>query len=369
MNLVKIIGIIMAIALLTIGTQAEYSDCNVYGNCEDDVTNYTTLTTNNTDYWDGLDTPADISVSTLDDDIGLLGASDIEGLFNSTACSNGEVIMGDDTLICNDLNLSIDQWTASTTYNASTIDTVDGIVDDGYVNSTWIFGDGESYNISEQSNLDFEIYINFTNIKDFDRISLRVWYEANDNKNHHVDICLWSWIDSSWDCEYHRDIPYTSEWEVLTPSVLDPENHIGTGGDDGKVWLALIHDSEGDKGRDTHNFRVDYAVLVDGFSALTNTAPPTLQQVVDANPNLNSDIYSTAWFTAWGLNSTDWSNATEHIEGRTNTFTQPNVFQSEINTTQIHHTQNITHPDDQTWGYFNNATCIVIGDLKYVSEC
>lgn len=38
-------------------------------------------------------------------------------------------------------------------------------------------------------------------------------------------------------------------------------------------------------------------------------------------------------------------------------------------TGNIYHDENITNPYNLSWGYFNNGTCIVIGDLKYVSEC
>lgn len=40
-----------------------------------------------------------------------------------------------------------------------------------------------------------------------------------------------------------------------------------------------------------------------------------------------------------------------------------------LNTTDIEHTGNITNPINTTWGIFNNGSCIVIGDLSYVSEC
>jgi len=35
----------------------------------------------------------------------------------------------------------------------------------------------------------------------------------------------------------------------------------------------------------------------------------------------------------------------------------------------INLTGNITNPVDENWGYFNNGSCIVIGNLSYISEC
>jgi hypothetical protein len=40
-----------------------------------------------------------------------------------------------------------------------------------------------------------------------------------------------------------------------------------------------------------------------------------------------------------------------------------------INVTSIQHSGNITNPVNDSWGYFNNGSCIVIGKLEYVNQC
>lgn len=196
-----------------------------------------------------------------------------------------------------ELNSTILAVTSSTTYNGSSIATVDGTVDDGDIISTRGFKDHNSYNISEINNQDWIIYVNYTYVEDFNTIALRVWYSADDDKDHDVHICLWDWNGDEWDCEY-GEIGYSDSFVVLTPAVFDSSDHVGTGANMGNVSLMLEHDSEGDKGRPGHDFYLDYAVLVDGFSALTTTLPPTLQDVVNTNPTLETDINAVAKYAS-----------------------------------------------------------------------
>jgi len=207
-------------------------------------------------------------------------------------------------LLKRSLNNSIDLRLASTTYNASGISLENGTLDSGNLLSTQIFKDGNSYNVSELNNLDFDIFVNYSNVTNFNTMILNAWYAASDNKMHHVEVCLWEWDDSEWECEYIPDIDYSDRFLVYKYFVFDGESHIGIGGNLGEVHMLLKHDDAGDRGRNTHDFYLDYAVLVDGYSAMTTTAVSTLQQVVDAGNSLDSNIISTANMTINNINVT-----------------------------------------------------------------
>lgn len=200
------------------------------------------------------------------------------------------------------INETIDNRLEGVVYNATVINTVDGTVDGGDIDSVSGFRDGNSYNLSELNNENFYTLANFTAVTDFDRLLLRAWYNADDDKKHNVHIGLWDWDDSIWDEEY-AEIPYSDSFIVYVISVFDAERHVGTGGDVGIVRLRLLHDDEGDKGRAEHEFYIDYAVLVDGYSVLTSTAVPPLQQVVDAGPYLTSNVFTAGNVTFGNLSN------------------------------------------------------------------
>lgn len=60
----------------------------------------------------------------------------------------------------------------------------------------------------------------------------------------------------------------------------------------------------------------------------------------------------------------DWDLATYNEN-----VTAVNVTADNVNAEQVITTGNITNEVNQTWGVFNNGSCIVIGDLNRVSEC
>ncbi len=150
------------------------------------------------------------------------------------------------------------------------INTVDATVDTGDVGSLFVASDGDSYNISEELNKDWVIYINFSGVTDIDFIILRQWYDAAGiEKGHSIHPSLWDWDLGDWDEEY-GDIFFQDHFKYVVRNVFDADVHIGTGGDLGKVRMRLWHDNGGDKGRPQHDFRLDYAVLVSGFSPVTS---------------------------------------------------------------------------------------------------
>jgi len=194
---------------------------------------------------------------------------------NASNCANGEYLNGDG--FCYSFNDTVNILNNAIIYNASSIsaENHDGV--SGTYSDVNDFGSG-AYVVQELTNEDFAVFVNYTNVEDFDNIILRLWYNAHDsvdkkaNKLHHIHTCLWDWSGSDWDCEY-VEIYYSNHYIVEVSLVLDALNHIGTGGNEGKVMLKLQHDEEDDEGDNDHEFSLDYAVLVDGFVGFSPTTP------------------------------------------------------------------------------------------------
>ena len=172
------------------------------------------------------------------------------------------IIFADNTSLCKSLE--------SITYFPNQITLLDGILDSGDIDSIKNLKDDNSYNIHEEDSKNFNVTIIYEDVSNISTIVLRIWYNATDNKEHNIHIGLWDWVNTEWDEEYGT-ISYSKNWVVLNPSVIDPKDHIGTGGNLGQVILRLLHDDEGDKGRSTHYFYIDYIVLVEGYNTLTTT--------------------------------------------------------------------------------------------------
>jgi hypothetical protein len=75
------------------------------------------------------------------------------------------------------LNQTIDQKTASTTYNASAIGVIYGTLDAGNVVSIQVINDFDWYNVSEAAGTNpLLVQINFTGIVDFGNILMKERY-------------------------------------------------------------------------------------------------------------------------------------------------------------------------------------------------
>lgn len=198
-----------------------------------------------------------------------------------------------------------------TTYTANTIELVEGTLDSGNISSINISYDGDWYNISEENNKDFMVYVNFTGVSTFNDILIRWWYEGG--KGHEIKVGLWDFDDSAYEEEY-GDITDTSGFVFSVFNVLDPERHI-SGGD---VYLRLRHDNEGDKGRPDHDLHIDHVSLLQGLSATTISEHDALSgrdgkdnhpwaMPTDASRNFTGNVtvednMSVAWlFTAYAL--------------------------------------------------------------------
>ena len=80
------------------------------------------------------------------------------------------------------------------------------------------------------------------------------------------------------------------------------------------------------------------------------------------------DLYLAGSLTD-GTNSLTVANARTAYDFSQGGHNNSDINVLKTNVSQITHSQNITNPINSSWGIFNNGSCIVIGDLSYVSEC
>lgn len=147
----------------------------------------------------------------------------------------------------------------SVVYNASTVDVYTGTLDDGDVNSLKIPDDGDSLNVSEVGGTPaIDIRINYTSVEDFNFIVIRAYYGGK--SGHEIQVCLYDYDDTSFECEYGY-ITDNQGFVYYVFNVFDATDHISGG----VVQLSLNHTETGNP---SHDFYVDYAVLVNGYSLI-----------------------------------------------------------------------------------------------------
>ncbi len=258
--------------------------------------NEANLNVNSSEYWDGLNSPSDITG---------LGDSQITSLswirLNNypSACNSNETITTlADTVICTaisitenqisdlthttdtvwtitapylvnnsgnldfnetKLNSTIDLRTASTTYNASSITTLEGTLDGGNLASIQSI-DTNYYNVSESSGgSPLLVEINFTNITSFDSVLLRLQYTGS--QGHEVEIQTRNYDSGSW--EVAGSITDQSSMTELVINILDSADHVSGG----NVVVRLDHVQNGVS---SHDLFIDYIALQKGFTSITN---------------------------------------------------------------------------------------------------
>ena len=188
-----------------------------------------------------------------------------------TAVNDAYLYMSGTTLTFNEtaLNDSIDLRTVSITYNATAIGTVEGTLDSGNLTSILQAKDGDSYNVSEDSGASpLLIQVNFTGVVDFNTIIIREWYEGS--SGHELDLCLWDYDSVDWECEYD-EITDQMGFAFSNIPVLDAPDHISGG----LVQLKIDHVQNG---IGSHNFFLDYLVLIDGFTTITTSTHDALSE-------------------------------------------------------------------------------------------
>jgi len=102
-----------------------------------------------------------------------------------------------------------------------------------------------------------DMVVDFVDVEDLARILARVYYVGS--ASHHILIQLWKWDDSSW--EDYWDFVGQSGYTLINVPILDPTDHIGTGGDLGKVRVKFHHVQSGIA---SHVLNTDMVWLQDG---------------------------------------------------------------------------------------------------------
>jgi len=182
----------------------------------------------------------------------------------------------------------------------TTITTITGTLDDGNVTSTQVYGEGQTYNISEVTGTPgFLIEMNFTNFTTFD--SLLLVYNYDGNIGHNVDVEAWNGTD--W--KVIEEFVGTTGFVNHSIGMLnDTELNIG-----GNISIRLNHISPGNV---NHDFYLDYALL----QVLNDTTPPYFTTI----PANDTITYGNNW-TGVDFDATDDEQTFAHYSVNDSKFT------------------------------------------------
>ena len=204
------------------------------------------------------------------------------------------------------LNNTILAVTASTTYNATSVATIEGTLTDGDLGSLQSL-DNDWYNVSEDSGgAPLLIEINFTGVVNFGDILLRSQYEGG--SGHEIEIQLWNNVTSVWET-HNGDITDQSSMNELVINILDPSNHISGG-------LVRLRFDHAQSGVGSHNFFLDYVALQDGFTSLTSSDHDSLlgRDSTSNHPwaldKAGNRALTDNWYADKGIYSNNWTNTT-----------------------------------------------------------
>ena len=131
-------------------------------------------------------------------------------------------------------------------YNATLISTTVGTLDSGNLASVLILADGDTYNVSEVTGSPgFLIYVNFTNIVNFNTVALRGMYDGG--AGHTIALEIYR-VGVGW--EERAEITDQTDWGVTTFPVFIGSDFV----DSGTVQLRINHD---ENGISNHNYFLD----------------------------------------------------------------------------------------------------------------
>jgi len=196
------------------------------------------------------------------------------GKFNWTTGDNYNSFDGS-TLTFNQSKLEV------TYYNATSVQVVVGTLDSGDVDDIKIF-DGVSLNISED-NADpgLDIRFNFTGVSDFNQLIMR--FKTDAGSDHKTSIQLWDFVNSVWeDHDYYIE---TTIWDNPYVPIWDSNSHIGTGANEGEVWVRIYLD---DMGKLAHTHYYDFVQLSKGLGTYSSIESDPLSYHKNEDIQFNS---------------------------------------------------------------------------------
>lgn len=150
-----------------------------------------------------------------------------------------------------DLNISFG-------YNATSIATIEGTLDDGNLTSIQAI-DTNWYNVSEVGGGNpLLVEVNFTEVVSFSHILIRTLYSGG--SGHEIEIQSWNYDDGVW--EIHGTITDQSTMQEVVINILDPASHVSGG----LVQLRFDHLGNGNP---AHDLFIDFVGLHQGFTTIT----------------------------------------------------------------------------------------------------
>lgn len=252
--------IILVSFLIVILLSLVNSETFGYGNTREIPINYSLIpTVNSSDWWDNLDTPADILGSLINNDLGWITTSEeIDSLSlhltqdNWNNDSNGWIYWNNPMIVFNESKLS------TIYYNATQSEIIAGTIDGGSLSDTQHPNgdyDGITFNFTEVSSSPaLDLRINFTDVTNFNNGIMR--YKTSVLKGNYPIIQLWNYDDGLWE-----DYPVLGESEsfaTITQPVYDDSEHLGNG----VVQMRLYKSTNGNT---NNHYYVDWIAVSNGY--------------------------------------------------------------------------------------------------------
>ena len=278
-------------------------------------TDYTTVNVNSSNYWDDLDTPADIPNSEFwynhtsatytlwngvwgyNHSLNVLTrwGADFNSTFNSTYdtyaynhtldtftlwntlwtkwITNNPWLYNDtDTIYFNESKLT------TIYYNATNLNANRGTTA-GILKDIQIY-DRTSYNVTEEAGangLDFKI--NFTGVSDFNHLVIR--YKSTLGETHLLNVQIYDYSDANW--ENYATISEAIDFNVIELGVYDADEHINGG-------VVSVRFYQSANGNTNHEHYFDWVTIADGFA--TPSGAETDPFSFHKEENLNNTDYN-----------------------------------------------------------------------------
>jgi len=228
----------------------------------------------------------------------------------TTECNEGYYLDGSGN--CIHFNNTVMDINKITYYNATSVDVVIGTIDDGDITSIQKF-DGISLNVSEtNAKPGLDIRINFTGVEDFKQFKMR-FKTSKDISNNLISVDLWDFVNGCW-CNHDYYIEADS-WDYPYIPIPEANLHIGTGANEGEVWVRVYDE---DKGKTSDIHYIDFVQLSDREGSISSVEVDPLSYHKNADINFeNYNINGSGKFTTTGAvdtgvlmatgSGTDWS--------------------------------------------------------------
>ena len=191
-----------------------------------------------------------------------LNYSDIYSIYNFTGNTISTPILYQSRLITTNGTAGVGQGPtviqnvtgAWVEYNATAISVITGILDDGFLNSTY-FIDADSYEVSEVVGAPgWDIRWNYTNIPVMAICGwMNVFYSYDGNLAHVIEVQLYNWTSSSWDTIGLMVDTGGFVWSNSSMSQY-PQNYVN----EGLVMARAYHTSPGNI---NHDIKIEYIKL------------------------------------------------------------------------------------------------------------